>query len=129
MTEMYLSHGDFERGIFFLTYPTPFIQRSQQLHSSLLPNTSHRIPMAYFNNASFYPTPSTFAPEEFDAYPLDTYPFLSHTSATEEVNLPSNRTLDNQWGMVTRPGSMVGEPTNPQATIGHGNHHYSLSVD
>jgi len=82
-----------------------------------------------FNNASFYPTPSTSAFEEFDAYPLDAHPFLNHTSATEEVDLPDYRTFDNRWGMVARPGPMVGSPTNPQAMIGYGNRHYSLSVD
>jgi hypothetical protein len=73
--------------------------------------------MAYFNNtnnANFYST--SFAFGEPDAYP-----FLSQMSATEEVD--GNQTygsLADRWGMVDRPGPMVGSPANLRATASHG---------
>ena len=120
MTEMYLSQGGFEGG--GLSSPTQ--RRLSNARNNFVlhyPNTSH--PMAYFNNdynnADFYyPALPAPAPEEFDAYQ-----FPRQEPTAEEVNFPAHPTLDDQWNMARRPGSMVGEPTN------YGNHQHNPPVD
>ena len=70
--------------------------------------------MAYFNNTNntnFYPTPS--ASGEFN-----TYPFLNHASATEDVTGQVYDTFTSRW----QPGPMVGSPAN------HGKYHRDLFV-
>ena len=122
MTEMYLSQGGFEGG--GLSSPTQ--RRLSSAHNNFVlryPNTSHPIPMAYFNNDYnnadvYYPALPAPAPEEFDAYHLP-----RQEPAAEEINFPAHPTLDDQWGMARRPGSTVGEPTN------YGNYQHNHRAD
>jgi len=76
--------------------------------------------MAYFNNASFYSTPS--ASEELDAYQL-----LSQTSATQRVNDQAHVTLADRWGMVGQHGPTVGSSTGLPAAASYGEYHATLS--
>lgn len=79
--------------------------------------------MTYFNNthcANFYPTTSASGE-------LDGYPFLSQTSAAEEVDSQAYGTFADCWGMARQPGPMVGLPTSHLAATNYGKYHSSLS--
>jgi hypothetical protein len=82
--------------------------------------------MAYFNNTNntnFYST--SFAFGEPDAYP-----FLSQMSATEDADdSQTYGSLADRWGMVERPGPMVGPPTSSWAAASYGSYHCSLFID
>ena len=80
-------------------------------HTSTPP---HHLPMAYFNNNSYYSTP---APEEFCSYP-----FLEcQTSvAAREVYHQAGPTFASGWPTVDQPGSLTGPSTIPLAATKYG---------
>ena len=119
-TKTYLSHRELEGGLF----PHP----SNAVHPTLtttslftLLNTSHRIPMDYFNNtdsASFYP--SSFASSELDAYP-----FFGQISTTKDFDVQAYNAFASCWGMTEIPSLPIGV----QETADHGKHRCHLFVE
>ncbi|KAF9650791.1 hypothetical protein BDM02DRAFT_3111584, partial [Thelephora ganbajun] len=109
-TEMYLSHGEFEGGLF----SSPTQRRSSNARnsfcSSFSPHRFHSYPiqMAYSNNnASFYSTSSAFG--EFY-----TYPPPGRMLATGGSDVHAHHTLADRWGTAEWPGPVVGSSTNLQ---------------
>ena len=119
-TEIYLSHERSGGG--FFPHPSNVVYPTLETTSLFtLPNSYHRIPMAYFNdtnNTNFYPTLS--APGELDAYPS-----LNHTSVTEEFNEQAYNTFPYRWGMVGQAGLTANSPTRAN----YGRCHYNIFVD
>ena len=88
-------------------------------------NTSHRIPMDYFNNAdsaSFYPTSSATSE-------LDEYPFFGQISSTKDFDVQAYNAFASCWGMTEIPCIPIGASTSLQETAGHGKHCCHLFVE
>ena len=120
MAEKYLSHVVLEGGASSLTQH----RLSYTCNSFALLAILHPIQMAYFdntNNVNFWSAPSAplISGEPY------AYPYLSPTLATDNESATSqlHHVPTDGWGMVRRPGPIVGSPTSLRATASLGERH------